>query len=447
MIIKNLDALATSRSRAQVLEILEAGISRVLPTVIMRSAVRYDAAGRTLTINDDSFSIGNGRIFVIGGGKASGLMAQALEDIIGPENITDGVVNGKGDSPETRKIRIITAAHPVPDQRGVNGVAAMLTLKQRYSIGENDLVICLISGGGSALMPCPVDEISLKDKQVITEALVASGAEIADINTVRKHLSKIKGGKLGSYYSPAKVISLILSDVIGNDLSVIASGPTFPDGSTFSEAYDVLRRYHLLNRIPESAADYLEKVLQGGIKDNHNKLPNCHNYIIGDNNLALEAMEAKAREIGLRPLTVTARQKGNTNEVARLRASETQDRRYAEYNVLLIGGETTIKVRAGAGKGGRNQHYAAVSMLAMARYPGEWTVASIGTDGSDYLPDAAGAIVDHNSLDNARDQGLDVPSHLKKFDSYNLLARLGNSLIITGDTGTNVGDIIIYHLA
>ncbi len=447
MIIKNRRDLATSQLREKALQIIEAGISRVLPPNIMSSAVSYDAVRRNIKVKGDTLSIATGRIFVIGGGKAAGLMAKALEAIIGAENIVDGVVNYKGGSVKTQKIKAITAGHPLPDQRGVAGVKEMLALKRRYSIGEGDVVICLISGGGSALMPCPVAGVSLRDKQKITELLLGSGAEISEINTVRKHLSQIKGGRLGSFYSPATVISLILSDVIGNDLATIASGPTSPDRSTFSNACNVLKRYGLLTKAPMSVTDFLAKGSRGEVAETPKVLKNCHNYIIGDNTLALEAMADKAREIGLKPYIISARQKGDAATVARLKAEEVLDRRYAGYNALLIGGETTVKLPARAGKGGRNQHYATVSMLAMAPYPGQWLVASVGTDGSDFLPDVAGAIVDQDSPGTAQARGIDVKACIERFDSNTLLDKIGNSLIITGDTGTNVGDVILYLTA
>ena len=446
MIIKNRDALSTTKLREQALDIIGAGIDRVLPPNIMKSAVRYDAASRNLTINGDTYRISAGRVFVIGGGKASGLMAETLESIIHPENISAGVVNCKSGHYKTHKTRIIHAGHPLPDQRGISGVKEMLSLKERYSINENDLVTCLISGGGSALMPYPADEVSLEDKQGITELLLSSGAEIAEINAVRKHLSKIKGGQLGYFYSPATVLSLILSDVIGNDLAIIASGPTFPDPSTFSDAYEVLERYHLLDKCPKSVTDFLRKGCQGAIAETPKTLNNCYHYIIGDNRLALEAMLRRANEMGLAPHIVTTEQKGDTTAVARSRAKEILKARYAGYDVILIGGETTPKLPAAAGKGGRNQHYAAVSMLAMKEYPGEWVVASVGTDGSDFLPDVAGAVVDNHSLDNAKAKGIEVKSYLDRYDSNTLLNKIGGSLVITGDTGTNVGDVIIYLL-
>jgi glycerate 2-kinase len=445
MIIKNRRKLATTESRDRALQIIEAGIKRVLPTNIMRTAVSYDAVRQIIGIKDDSFTLSEtSRVFVIGGGKASGLMAQALEGIIGVANITAGVVNFKGGPVRTQKIKAVIAGHPTPDQRGVSGVKEMLSLKSRYKIDKNDIVICLLSGGGSALMPYPVEGVSLKDKQKITELLIGSGAKIDEINVVRKHLSRVKGGQLAEFYSPAMVISLIISDVIGNDLATIASGPTTPDPSTFADAYDVLKNYNLVTKVPKSIIDFIEKGRRGEAPETPKALSNCHNYLIGDNELALEAMAAKARELGFSPYIITSQQTGDTTEIAHSRAREIFKGKYAGYNLLLIGSETTIRLPPNAGRGGRNQHYAAVSMLAMAEYPGQWLVASVGTDGSDFLPDVAGAIIDQDSLETARAKKLDIESHIARCDSNTLLKKLGNSLIVTGDTGTNVGDVIVY---
>jgi len=445
MIIKNRTELATTEPRNKVLQIIEVGIKRVLPPNMMRAAVSYDAPRHTITIQDDSFSLSEtNRIFVIGGGKASGLMAQSLEDIIGIENITTGVVNFKGGRAKTRKIKVIVAGHPAPDQRGVDGVSQMLALKERHSIDANDIVICLLSGGGSALMPYPADGVSLKDKQRITELLISSGAKIDEINMVRKHLSRVKGGQLGAFYYPAKVISLILSDVIGNDLATIASGPTTPDPSTFADAYNVLKQYNLLAKAPKRVKEFIERGQRGEAPETPKTLSNCYNYIIGDNKLALEAMAAKAKELGFNPHIVTSQQTGDTAKVAYSRAEKILKHKYTGHNVLLIGGETAIRLPPNAGMGGRNQHYAAVSLLAMTDCPGQWVVASIGTDGSDYLPYVAGAIIDQGSIDVARAKKLDIESYVQKCDSNALLKSIGNSLIVTGDTGTNVGDVIVY---
>lgn len=446
MIIKNWDELATTKLRRQALKIIESGIERVLPRAIMKSAVSYDAVSKSLKVKDTTYSTAKSRIFVIGGGKASGLMAEALENTIGAKNIFTGIVNCKGGGYRTKRIKVIKAGHPLPDKRGFSGVKQMLALKEKHSINDNDLVICLISGGGSALIPCPIDGISLEDKQRTTELLLECGAEIHEINAVRKHLSRIKGGRLGEFYSPVSVVSLIISDVIGDDLDVIASGPTCPDFSTFQEAYAVLEKYDLAASVPESVLSYLKRGCLGEVAETPKSLTNCHNHIIGNNRLALKAMAKKAEELGFTPLIVTAEQKGDTAEAAYMRAREILDGKYQGYDAIMIGGETTPKLSENAGKGGRNQHYAAMSMMAMKSYPGYWVVASVGTDGSDYLPDVAGAIVDNNTLLRATSRGIDVKAYIDRFDSNTLFKKIGGSLIITGNTGTNVSDMMLYLL-
>lgn len=447
MIIKNKKELATTRLREQALDIIEVGIKRVLPPCIMKSTLSCDAVRNSIIIDGDIHNLSSGRVFVIGGGKASCMMAETLESIIDRETIVAGVVNCKGGDYHTDKIKIVTAGHPIPDQRGVDGVKKMLALKWQYSINKNDLVFCLISGGGSALMPFPASSVGLTDKQRITELLLSSGAEIAEINAVRKHLSRIKGGQLALHYSPATVLSLILSDVVGNDLAVIASGPTFPDVSTFSGAYQILKRYQLLDRTPQSVIDLLNRGCRGEVGETPTTLSNCHNYIIGDNRLALEAMSTRAIEMGMTPKLVTYEQKGETTTVAQSMAGEILKAKDAGYDAIILGGETTPTLPASAGKGGRNQHYAAVSMLSMQGYCCRWVMASVGTDGSDFLPDVAGAIVDNDSLDNAKAHGIEAQSYIDEYDSNTLLEIMGASLIKTGDTGTNVGDVVVYLLS
>ncbi|MBI4296849.1 MAG: DUF4147 domain-containing protein [Chloroflexi bacterium] len=444
MLIRNRPGLSTTALRRNALDLIEAGIERVLPANIMKSAVKYDAARRIVTLGDYTYPLGRGRIFVTGGGKAAALMAQALENILTPGNIAAGVVVCNASCQATKKIKVVEAGHPVPDQRGIYAVDEMLALKDRYDIQGNDLIVCLISGGGSALMPCPVDGVTLEDKQVTTQLLLRSGASIHEINAVRKRLSKTKGGRLGWHFSPATVLSLILSDVIGNDLDVIASGPTCPDLSTFLDAHGILEKYGLLSKAPKGVLDILTRGCSGVAEETPKTLANCINYIIGDNRLALDAMAHKAKALGLTPCIVTAEQKGDATTVARQRAAEILSGKYADCNVILIGGETTVTLPDNAGKGGRNQHYAATSMLAMSAYSGKWALASVGTDGSDFLPDVAGAMVDDTSLTRASSEGIDVEYYFKRYDSYRLFNQLGDSLIITGSTGTNVGDIMVY---
>ena len=445
VIIKNRAELATTPARAQALDIIEAGIARVLPENVMLSALSYDGRQRSLAVNGQTFDVA-GRIFVIGGGKASAAMARTLEEIIGPDAITAGLVTTKyGDAgPFPRKVAVVPAAHPVPDQSGVDAVSRMLDLKAAYSIGGADVVVCLLSGGGSALLPAPADGISLADKQRVTELLVASGADIREINIVRKHLSKTKGGRLGRFFAPATVISLVLSDVIGDDLSVIASGPTYPDASTFADALAVLRKHGLAGEVPAPVMARLESGAHGRLDETPRTLGNCHNFIIGNNALALRAMAERAAALGRRPIIVTAAQQGDTAAAARLRAGEIISGKYAGRDLILLGGETTPTLPPHAGRGGRNQHYAAVWLLAMGEHLDGWVVASVGTDGSDFLPDVAGAIVDRGTLERLGRAGVDIQSYTDRFDTFHLLEIAGGALIRTGSTGTNVGDVIVY---
>jgi glycerate 2-kinase len=447
-IIKNRHQLETTDLRVKALDIIEAGIRRVLPTSIIQASVSFDRKSRTLTIQRDSFRI-QGRLFIIGGGKASGLMAQGLEKILGYEMITDGLVIEKANPIdfETQRIRIAQAGHPVPDQRGLAAVKKILDLKQKYSISRDDLVLCLISGGASALMPCPIEGLSLEDKQEVTRILLRCGADIQEINTVRKHLSRTKGGRLAAYFAPARVVSLILSDVVGNDLGVIASGLTYPDTSTYLDVYSVLRKYGLVDHIPQSVISIIERGCRGELAETPKTLDNAKNYIIGDNRLATESMAEKARQLGLNPLIITSEQTGDTEKVARQRAREILGSRYKGYNALILGGETTPTLPAEPGKGGRNQHYVALTLQLLTNYPGDWVASSVGTDGSDYQPEVAGAIADNHSLSAILEKEPDFHARLEDFDSNTLLSMVDNSLIITGSTHTNVGDIILYLLS
>lgn len=444
MIIKNREELISSELRSRAVNLIEAGINSVLPANLMQASLKYDGVRKKLVIESTCYDVSRGRIFVTGGGKAAGLMAEELEKIIGAGSITAGIVNCKSDGYNTGKISVLKAGHPIPDDAGIRGVHNMLAMKERYSVRRDDLVICLISGGGSALLPFPVSGVTLKDKQDITQLLLRCGADIGEINTVRKHLSLFKGGNLGRFYEPAKVISLIISDVVGDDPGVIASGPTIPDPSTFSNACHVLEKYGLVDKAPQNAINYIRRGCRGLEPETPKSLDNCDNYLIGNNRLALEAMAEKASDLGLKPYIVTAEQTGDTAEVAYAIARDFIAGKYKGFNVVLIGGETTPRLPENSGRGGRNQHYAAVSMLAMRECPLPWLVASVGTDGSDYLPDVAGAMVDDRSLDMALASGINVEDYIARFDSNTLFQKMGKSLIITGPTGTNVSDVILY---
>jgi glycerate 2-kinase len=446
LIIKNREELISSSLRARAVELIESGIKRVMPADLMQSAVKLNRRTKKLSVMGGTYDIAHSRIFVIGGGKASGQMAEELEKILGPDKITAGTVNCKSEGHNTRKISIIKAGHPLPDEAGVHGVQEMLAMKARFGIGKGDIIICLISGGGSSLMPCPATGITLEDQQDITQLLLRCGANIKEINSVRKHLSLTKGGNLGEFYNPATVVSLIISDVVGDDLDAIASGPTVPDSTTFKDAYNVLEKYGLLDKAPPHVTDYILRGCNDKEAETPKELYNCDNYIIGNNRMALDAMAEKARDLGLKPYIVTAELTGDTAEVAQRLADEMKTGRYKGFSVILLGGETTPTLPENAGKGGRNQHFAAVSMLAMKDLRTPWLVASAGTDGSDYLADIAGAMVDDRSLHQAREMGINVEQYIGNFDSNSLFNKLGRSLIITGPTGTNVSDVILYLL-
>ncbi len=446
MIVKNREELISSNLRARAVGLIESGITRVLPANLLRTAVKYNHDRRILRVMGTSYDVSHGRIFVVGGGKAAGLMAEELEKIIDPAHITAGIVNCKSGGYQTSKILIRKAGHPLPDDAGVNGMHEMLALKSRHSIGKGDLVICLISGGGSALMPSPAGGITLENQQEMTQLLLRSGADIKEINTVRKHISEIKGGRLGAFYEPAKIVSLIISDVVGDDLNTIASAPTVADPTTFRQAQAVLEKYGLLDLAPKTVVDFIKRGMNGLEAETPKESRNCDNYIIGNNGMCLEAMAEKARDLGLRPVIVTAELTGDTAAVARQKADEIVARKYKGFDVILLGGETTSTLPENSGKGGRNQHYAAVSMLAMQKLATPWVVASVGTDGSDYVAEAAGAMVDDRSLPQAQSAGIDVDDYIARFDSYELFRRMTRSLIITGPTGTNVMDVILYLL-
>ena len=447
-IIKNYQKLATSRERKIILDLIEAGLAAADPHRLVERAVRYEETFNSVAIQKNIYDLISGRIFVVGGGKAAGAMAEAFERIVGADNIAAGILNCPGGSYRTKKIRIIEASHPFPDKRGVRGVEKMLGLKKKYRIGEKDLVACLLSGGGSALLPAPADGVSLGDKQAVTKLLLESGAVIREINAVRKHLSKIKGGRFGKFFEPARVVSVIISDVVGNDLSAVASGLTVEDRTTFSDARDILEKYDILDKMPAAARRHIEKGINGAADETPKILSNCDNYIIGDVTAAMEAMALKARSLGLKPLIGSAEVTGDTETVAIDKVFELKNNSFRGLNVLIFGGETTPKLPASYGRGGRNQHFAAVSMYALAKhYRGRFAMAAFATDGVDYLPAAAGALIDHESLARAERAGLNVEKHITGFNTASLFEKMRENLIITGQTGTNVGDIVVYLLA
>ena len=380
-------------------------------------------------------------IYVLGAGKAGASMAQAAERVLG-SRITAGLLNVKyGHVARLRRIELNECGHPVPDARGVEGSRRIAELAARA--GPNDLVVCLISGGGSALLPLPAAPITLEEKQAVTRLLLNCGANIHEINAVRKHISAIKGGQLARLAAPATVEALLLSDVIGDDLDVIGSGPTAPDASTFARVSAIFDHYGIAGELPAAVRDRIAAGLRGEIpetpKPGDPLFRRVRNTVVGSNRLALDAAARAARGLGYRTLVLASEIQGETRDVARMHAAIAREVARAARPArppacLITGGETTVTIK-GPGLGGRNQEFVLAAAIDLAGLPNV-VVFSAGTDGTDGPTDAAGAIADGGTL--ARNP--EAARFLDANDSYHYFDALGD-LVKTGPTNTNVMDV------
>jgi glycerate 2-kinase len=408
--------------------------------------------GGRLIAGGQSYALGRGRLLVLAAGKAAPAMAAAAEAVLGPR-LTGGVAVGRAAGPPLRRVRLLLAGHPLPDARGVEAAAAVETLVG--GLTEDDIVLVLLSGGASALLPAPVEGVSLADKAAVTSQLMRSGAGISELNTVRKHLSRLKGGGLARAASPARVVALALSDVVGDDLSTIASGPTVPDPTTYADALRVLAERGVRDGIPAAALRHLEAGARGEVpetpKPGDRAFRRVRTRIIGSNRISVAAAAREARRQGLRPVVLTTSLEGEAREVARallaiLRECVDSGHPAEPPLCLLAGGETTVTVR-GEGRGGRNQEIAVVAAAALSSFPVEAVVATLATDGIDGASDAAGGVADRTSVARAAALGLAPPAaFLAASDSTGFLAPLGD-LIVTGPTGTNVVDLAVLLAA
>ncbi|MCP4294265.1 MAG: glycerate kinase [Proteobacteria bacterium] len=452
--------MKTSYTTRDLEKIFRAGVAKVDPFELIcetlsvsGNILKIDTTNETKEVDLANIE----QIFVIGFGKASARMALALESIL-DDRISEGIILIKyGHNEILKSIKTIEAGHPLPDENGLLGTRKIVEMIRRAD--EKTLVISLISGGGSALLTSPYKhnsgsgeiELTLKDLQDVTQVLLNCGAAITEINCVRKHLSSVKGGRLTEMIAPATSINLILSDVVGDHLDIIASGPTSPDNSTYEDMQFILEKYKVTNHMPENVIEVLKLGLKGEIKetpDTHQSVfKNSHNFLIGTNSMALEASLLMAQSLGYETTILTTELTGDAREVAKelWSVAKQQRMRKALKNkpiCLLCGGESTVQIR-GMGKGGRNQEMALAILLEMAsdeRSAKDICFLSAGTDGNDGPTDAAGAFATLDLLLAARRKGVGINEHLNNNDSYHFFASI-DGLFKTGPTNTNVCDI------
>lgn len=428
--------------RTDALAIFHASLKAIDPVNAVKRHLRLE--GDMLRVGDRDYDLSTyTRIYVVGCGKAAASMSFALEDIL-QEWISGGIINVKyGYTRALRFIRINEAGHPLPDEAGVRGTREIVTLL--LGLGGNDLVIFVISGGGSALLPLPQDGVSLEEKQQVTRILLECGASINEMNAIRKHISKVKGGQLAKVAYPATLITLLLSDVVGDRMDVIASGPTVPDESTFEDCMTIVEKYRL--KLPDSVIDLLKRGLNGELEETPKVgdriFDKTFNLIIGSNILALKAAEQKAEKLGYHTLILSSSIEGETKEVAKVHTAIAKEilatgNPIPKPACIISGGETTVTVK-GTGLGGRNQEFVLASALEIAGLS-DTVILSCGTDGTDGPTDAAGAVADGSTVRSAKKLGMQPVDYLRNNDAYHFFERL-DDLIKTGPTNTNVMDI------
>jgi glycerate-2-kinase len=424
-------------------------IIRGLEAVDARAAVcrAFSRNGNELRVGRRRYDLRRyERVVVAGAGKATAPMAQAVERQLGSRLDGGLVVVKYGHRLPTKRIIVAEAGHPVPDQSGQRAAARLCAMAAE--LGRRDLLIVLLSGGASSLLPGPVPGVTLSDKQLTTRELLRCGASIQEINSVRKHLSRVKGGRLAEL-TKATVVTVILSDVLDDDLSAIASGPTVPDPTTYQDAVEILKRYRIWRAVPQRVRQHLDRGCEGLVRETpkpgsslFRRVQHC---IIGNNGAAVTAVARTARKAGLRTLVHTPALTGEAREAGkRFGALARQIARGGQPShrpcCVVAGGETTVTV-TGKGTGGRAQEFAAAASLEIAGLANVWVVA-IGTDGTDGPTDAAGAVVDGDTVAHAQRRSVELEGALKRHNTYPALKKL-DRLITTGPTGTNVNDLYL----
>ena len=420
--------------RKDILDILTHAIDAVDPYNAVKS--KFDEENivfESETIDISDFE----NVYLVGFGKASVGMAQAVCDSIKVKNGAV-VTNDPTNKVKSNHVSTITGSHPIPNQKSIYGAEKILDIVKNCS--ENDLLIVLISGGGSALLCKP--RVSLDDMQLTTELLLKSGANINEINTIRKHISYVKGGQLVSS-AKCTVISFVISDIIGDPIEFIASGPTYPDSTTYNDAQKILKRYELWINVSPNVRKTVEDGIQGKIpetpKENDPIFKNVFNYIVANNEIACKAAKEKAEELGYKTMLLTTSLDGEAKDIGKYLVDKVTNYLTDTKMVFIAGGETTVTIR-GKGKGGRNQEMVLGSIKELANK--DVVFSSFATDGIDGASDAAGAIADNLTLMQADKRNLDAEGFLKDNNSYEFFKNLGD-LFITGPTGTNVMDLQI----
>lgn len=437
---KHLLSHGDRKLRTIALKMIDAALEASNPYQATKELVRLD--GNLLHVGPYIYDLVKWRnIYVIGTGKATFPIARALEEVLG-DRITQGlVVLKKGQTGRLHRIKTIEASHPIPDANGLRGALKMLQLAS--SVQEGDIVFACITGGSSALLPLPVDSVTLAEKKKVNRLLLSSGASIFEINAVRKHLSKIKGGRLAQAVFPAELINLTVSDVIGDPLDYITD-PTVPDTSTFEDALRTLRKYDLLNRVPSSVRKYL---YTAGPKHETPKdfgPMSYHNFVLANNDSACEAAATTARSLGLRPMLLSTLFDGESRELGRSFAAIAKEIRRSGRPlkppcVLIGGGETVVTLNRNFGQGGPNQEFVMSAVLNMEGQE-KFIVVGIDTDGTDGPTIAAGAMADVSTAAAAGAKAVDLHKSLESHQVFSALMSL-DELIVSGETGTNVNDL------
>jgi glycerate 2-kinase len=437
----------TRRARRLVVETLQFALTSVDPHILVSQKVKR--RGEKLRVENQVISLGGyDRIFVVGAGKASGAMVEALEPILG-NRLTGGlvVVPSGQESPKLERVRSVTASHPTPDTSSVNAAKALTTLVEK--LNSRDLLICVISGGGSALLSLPTEPLTIEDKGNVARLLMNAGATIVELNTVRKHLSMIKGGWLAKRAHAGRILGLVISDVVGDRLDSIASGPISPDTTTFSDAITVLRRYNLWETIPGNAAKILNEGANGSIPESPKSGDLCFRrvsyHILGNNRIACTSARRYLRSKGIKAEILTSSATGEARFLGSFIGSMARqivqfDEPFRRPCAFIVGGETTVTV-TGSGHGGRNQE---CTMACARQIQGLKGIAmsSIGSDGIDGPTDAAGAIADGMTISRSEQLALRFDELLAQNDSYRFFMPL-KDLVITGRTNTNVNDVAV----